>query len=58
MDACLDLTCFPGVECTDIPAPGVGANCGDCPPGLTGDGSTCDGTYIVVYTGISCVYYT
>eukprot|EP00117_Sycon_ciliatum_P009054 scpid1187/ scgid4064/ Laminin subunit alpha-5; Laminin-10 subunit alpha; Laminin-11 subunit alpha; Laminin-15 subunit alpha len=40
-DGCKEVSCYMGVECTDVPAPGTGANCSDCPAGLTGDGSTC-----------------
>ena len=28
----------------DVPAPGVGAVCGSCPPGYTGDSLKCYGT--------------
>ncbi len=44
-DACLELACFIGVDCVDAVAPDVGADCGDCPIGLTGDGSMCIGMY-------------
>ena len=30
-------------SCRDIPAPGVGAECGPCPTGFTGDGNKCLG---------------
>eukprot|EP00731_Ephydatia_muelleri_P017659 Em0010g757a len=32
-NGCLDLVCFPGVQCVDVPAPGIRANCGPCPDG-------------------------
>ena len=32
-----------GVDCVDVPAPGVGAMCGPCPQGYRGDGSKCAG---------------
>ncbi|KAK3249808.1 hypothetical protein CYMTET_40779, partial [Cymbomonas tetramitiformis] len=47
MDGCLEASCYPGVFCEDIAAPGVdetgavGYRCGACPTGLTGDGVTC-----------------
>ena len=42
-NGCEELSCFMGVQCTDIRAPGVGATCGDCPDGFTGDGVKCIG---------------
>ena len=30
-------------SCRDVPAPGVGAECGACPVGFTGDGIKCLG---------------
>ena len=30
-------------SCRDIPAPGVGAECGPCPAGFTGNGIKCLG---------------
>ncbi|XP_076810629.1 uncharacterized protein LOC143453253 isoform X3 [Clavelina lepadiformis] len=33
--------CYDGVECTDVPAPGSGYECGACPSGSTGDGVFC-----------------
>lgn len=42
-NGCADIECFRGVECRDIPAPGVGAVCGPCPSGFTGDGMKCSG---------------
>ena len=32
-----------GVECIDVPAPGVGAMCGPCETAFTGDGEKCAG---------------
>ncbi len=32
----------------DVPAPGVGAMCGSCPPGYLGDGSKCAGKFIIL----------
>ena len=43
-NGCSQIECFPGVVCFDVPAPGVGAMCGPCPHGLTGDGEKCNGT--------------
>ncbi|KAK3270448.1 hypothetical protein CYMTET_21151 [Cymbomonas tetramitiformis] len=40
-DGCTPSPCYPGVLCTDIPAPGDGASCGECPQGWTGDGAVC-----------------
>ena len=42
-DGCADFDCFEGVECEDVPAPGVGAVCGPCPDGYHGDGAKCVG---------------
>ena len=46
-----------------MPAPGVGAMCGPCPKGLTGDGEKCNGMNAVYWTKIkqlhtrySCIY--
>ena len=53
VDGCADLSCFDGVECQDIPAPGVGAMCGPCPDGFNGNGIKCTGMYnniIIVQT--------
>ena len=36
-DDCLIGGCFPGVECTDVTAPGVGVTCGPCPEFTTGN---------------------
>ena len=35
--------CFIGVQCFDVPAPGVGFTCGDCPYGFNGAGLPSDG---------------
>ena len=40
------MQCFEGVECRDVPAPGVGAVCGACPEGYTGDEVKCYGWYL------------
>ena len=42
-DGCADFDCSEGVECEDVPAPGVGAVCGPCPGGFYGDGAKCAG---------------
>ena len=46
MDGCDEISCYEGVDCFDVPAPGDGAMCGPCPMGFTGDGQKCMGTYI------------
>ena len=43
VDGCRDLACFPGVECTDNPAPDEGATCGSCPEGYFQIGGKCLG---------------
>lgn len=45
-DGCSEIQCFEGVTCIDVKAPGVGANCGPCPMGFTGDGYKCIGNKI------------
>ncbi len=50
VDGCATLFCFPGVDCVDVPGPGVGANCSDCPIGFLGDGSECISTQVMVST--------
>ena len=42
-NGCGEIQCYEGVECLDVPAPGIGAVCGDCPLGFTGDGLKCYG---------------
>ena len=49
LDGCTELTCFTGVECMDIPAPGIRATCGFCPPGYSGDGLNCIGMSMCCY---------
>ena len=39
-----------GVDCVDVPAPGVGAVCGPCPEGYRGDGSKCAGKAINAFS--------
>ena len=43
LDGCSQIECFEGVTCIDLPAPAVGAMCGPCPTGFTGDGEKCTG---------------
>ena len=50
-NGCSEIECFEGVECLDVPAPGVGALCGVCPGGYTGDGEKCFGKNLIA----SCV---
>ena len=47
-DGCDNFDCFEGVECEDVPAPGVGAVCGPCPDGYHGDGAKCVGEFHVL----------
>ena len=42
INGCSENHCFTGVTCTDVPAPGVGFRCGDCPAGFRGDGIKCE----------------
>ncbi|XP_048590076.1 protein delta homolog 2 isoform X2 [Nematostella vectensis] len=35
---CANDSCFPGVNCTEVPG---SVKCGACPAGLSGDGKTC-----------------
>ncbi len=46
-NGCSDIECFSGVECLDVPAPGVGATCRACPNGFTGNGLRCYGIAII-----------
>ena len=46
-NGCLDVVCYEGVDCLDIPAPGLGAECGPCPTGFTGNGSKCFGNSVM-----------
>ncbi|KAK3284088.1 hypothetical protein CYMTET_8245 [Cymbomonas tetramitiformis] len=42
VDGCAGSPCFPGVTCTDVPAPELGYSCtGGCPDGYRGDGYSC-----------------
>ena len=49
-NGCSEIQCFEGVECMDIPAPGVGAVCGSCPDGYTGDATKCYGITIISFS--------
>lgn len=42
-NGCSEIQCFEGVECLDVSAPDVGAMCGECPEGYSGDGEKCFG---------------
>ena len=42
-DGCSAVQCYVESSCHDIPAPGVGAECGPCPAGFTGNGIKCLG---------------
>ena len=44
-NGCSEIECFRGVVCFDVPAPDVGAVCGPCPDGFTGDGEKCNGKH-------------
>eukprot|EP00854_Cymbomonas_tetramitiformis_P018122 gene18122-biopygen18699 len=41
LDGCSVQPCFPGVECADVAAPGVGYVCGECSLSMWGDGVNC-----------------
>ena len=45
-NGCAEIECFEGVKCFDVPAPGVGAECGPCGTGFTGDGLKCTGMFV------------
>ncbi|XP_078608665.1 uncharacterized protein LOC144880404 [Branchiostoma floridae x Branchiostoma japonicum] len=42
VDPCSYHPCFPGVECTNNTLLQKGYKCGSCPPGLVGNGETCE----------------
>ena len=44
-NGCAEFSCYPGVQCYDVPAPGVGIRCGPCPAGYIGDGLKCTGLF-------------
>ena len=48
LDGCSEFSCFPGVQCFDVPAPGSGAVCGPCPMGYVKDEEKCAGRRITV----------
>ena len=50
-DSCEEKPCYPGVQCIDQPPPATMAECGNCPPGLLGDGFKCFGMYTISITG-------
>ena len=50
-NGCSEIQCFEGVECMDVPAPGIGVTCGACPLGYTGDGLKCYGITVSVLYG-------
>ena len=53
-NGCAETSCYEGVECMDIMAPGAGAICGPCPTGFEGDGIKCIGTYVRMY--VTCTH--
>ena len=53
-NGCSEIECFEGVECMDVPAPGVGAVCGSCPLGYTGD-SKCFGKILLTSFKMKCM---
>lgn len=53
-NGCAEIECFRGVECLDIPAPGVGAICGACSIGFTGNGLKCSGIYVQPNVALYC----
>ena len=42
-DGCSEIQCYVETDCRDVPAPGVGAECGPCPSGFTGQDEKCLG---------------
>ena len=54
-NGCSEIECFEGVECMDVPAPGVGAVCGSCPPGYTGDSLKCYGELKMYYNNMHMI---
>lgn len=58
-NGCSEIQCFEGVECMDVPAPGVGAVCGSCPDGYTGDASKCYGEppFSIIITKLYVIVY-
>ena len=58
-NGCAEIECFSGVECLDVPAPGVGAVCGACGVGFTGDGLKCTGNsfsmFIILLNHYCCI---
>jgi len=54
-NGCLEIECFGGAPCVDVPAPGFGAVCPPCPDGFTGQSPNCIGEYdlyIIVFNNI------
>jgi fibulin 1/2 len=41
INGCDEADCFPGVECTDNPAPLTGVTCGECPNGTVATNNSC-----------------
>ena len=56
-NGCSEVECFEGVECMDVPAPGIGVECGVCPLGYTGDGLKCYGITVTDYHADHTHYY-
>lgn len=49
INGCSVVSCFEGVVCFDVTAPGVGAMCGPCPTGYSGDGVKCLGMHALYH---------
>ena len=48
-NGCSEVQCYVELSCRDIPAPDVGAECGPCPTGFTGDGNKCLGKVCMAF---------
>ena len=51
-NGCAEASCYHGIQCYDVPAPGVGITCGACPSGYSGDGQNCIGRCGVCGVGV------
>ena len=54
VNECLDnSTCGSNADCTNV----IGSFICNCSLGYTGDGFTCEGTYVCILFKETCVYY-